>query len=101
MRPAGSSTLNVADDGVADVSPLNVRKRSLPNVPLVARLQPPVLGGGALRIPSAPGPRRDSTVLDDNFDYISAYLDGDSTASPPKNGYGSGNFATNLDSDRR
>lgn len=40
MRPAGSSTLNVADDGVADVSPLNVRKRSLPNVPLVARLSP-------------------------------------------------------------
>lgn len=104
MRPAGSSSVNLSEDGgpgmVADVTPLNFRKRSLPNVNAALQAQNQA---GMPRIPSAPGPRppvpRDSHALEDDFDYISAYIDGDSSGtSPPNNsGYGSGNFTTNLD----
>jgi len=37
----------------------------------------------------------DDGVLDDDFDYIGAYLE--TTTSHPTSGYGSGRFATNLE----
>lgn len=125
----------------AAVTPLNLRKKSLPTVPAISTN---LLGGprgpGTSRSISSPFPNlriggeqplgpgrapplsnspesrpRESVLGDDEFDYVSAYLDEDGRrdsgtytgatnghghveGGPPQNeGYGSGRFATRLD----
>jgi hypothetical protein len=124
MRIAQPSSPNLNDDGVADTSPLNLRKRNLPVLPPGAggpRTQP-LGGGGVYRLQSAPtsqgqvphtgtdersrafspsrGASRDEGVLNDDFDYISAYISDDSNA-PPVGSYGPGRFATNLNANEQ
>ena len=122
MRPIGSSSNSVGDSAVADTSPLNVRKKSfIPSVGSAAggpRAQPP--GRGASLKPTAPvgqgtpsrmnedvnrrsraystsGLADNHGVLDDDFDYISAYVEDGRRSSQNVNGYNSGRFATNLE----
>ncbi|EJF63738.1 hypothetical protein DICSQDRAFT_134340 [Dichomitus squalens LYAD-421 SS1] len=86
--------------GLADISPLNVKKRPLPTSPYPSSLGVG-LGPGAgpnqgLRSVSSPQPEapRISTLEgEDDFDYISAYTDDPNRGS----GYESGRFATNLE----
>ncbi|KAI0693927.1 hypothetical protein C8T65DRAFT_667425 [Cerioporus squamosus] len=98
---------NMSSEGLADVSPLNVKKRPLPSSPYPSQSQ--MLGPGqgqGMRSVSAPhmGPpgqgEQDRPVSqyrqdgeEDEYDYISAYTDNPDRAS----GYGSGRFATNLE----
>ncbi|GJE91333.1 hypothetical protein PsYK624_074820 [Phanerochaete sordida] len=81
-----------AEAAQANVSPLNVHKR----VP-VPRLDDPMA-----RVSSAPDPARPASIAsghqeEDSYDYISAYMDED-PGSGQSQGYGSGRFATNLES---
>ncbi|KAH9896925.1 hypothetical protein C8Q73DRAFT_664591 [Cubamyces lactineus] len=101
--------------GLADTSPLNVKKRPLPNSPYPspypsANLQAP---GGVPRSLSPGGseqglrPAEDPSQRplthyrqDDDFDYISAYTDDPSHGGnepPNASGYQQGRFATNLE----
>ncbi|KAI0330280.1 hypothetical protein GY45DRAFT_1251108 [Cubamyces sp. BRFM 1775] len=100
---------------LADTSPLNVKKRPLPNSPYPspypsANLQAP--GGVPRSLSTSPGEQglragddpaqRPLTHYrqDDDFDYISAYTDDPSHGSiepPNASGYQQGRFATNLE----
>ncbi|KAJ8482479.1 hypothetical protein ONZ51_g5321 [Trametes cubensis] len=100
---------------LADTSPLNVKKRPLPNSPYPspypsANLQAPggvprslSPGGGeqGLRVAEDPSQRPLTHYRqDDDFDYISAYTDDPSHGSiepPNASGYQQGRFATNLE----
>ena len=102
-RQQAAPARNLSSEGLADVTPLNVKKRPLPNSPYPSQLG---LGPGqsqGMRSVSAPYPgigEQDRPVSqyrqdgeEDEYDYISAYTDNPDRAS----GYGSGRFATNLD----
>lgn len=116
-------------DGSPDIAPLNLRKKTLPGIPTN------ILGGprgpGAPRSTSSPfpnpgtsseqplGPRDSVLGGEDDFDYVSAYLNeddrgqsgvyngatngrgpvggGPGTSPPERVGYGSGRFATRLE----
>ncbi|KAI9063576.1 hypothetical protein FKP32DRAFT_680513 [Trametes sanguinea] len=121
-RPVRNASGSVVSDGgrqspapSADVTPLNVKKRPLPNSPyppphLSANLQAP---GGMMRSVSAPGSpvvpggqqgqdgqeQRPLTHYrqDDDFDYISAYTDGQEGGEGNTSGYHQGRFATDLE----
>ncbi|KAI8986916.1 hypothetical protein BD414DRAFT_529164 [Trametes punicea] len=102
--------------GLADVSPLNVKKRPLPASPYLlphpsANLQASV---GMTRSVSAPGGgssgdqgqssteepgQRPQTHYrqDDDYDYISAYTDNHEGGEGNTSGYQQGRFATNLE----
>ncbi|OBZ77366.1 Sphingolipid long chain base-responsive protein PIL1 [Grifola frondosa] len=102
--------------GLADTSPLAVKKRPLPSSPYPSpRLQGPT-GQVTARVPSAPalssgGPKIDEGARlshyrddggdeDDEYDFVSAY--GGNSApgggdSQNSSGYGQGRFATNLE----
>lgn len=106
------------DAGVADTSPLSLKKR-LPSSPHPERQEtmPSALSrdpSGHLPIGDRGDPRRSSPLPpppgadadDDHYDYISAYVNNDSggTNVPNPNdpaqrshGYGEGKFATDLD----
>ncbi|KAI0073873.1 hypothetical protein K474DRAFT_1666083 [Panus rudis PR-1116 ss-1] len=107
----GSSPDTERSASLADVSPLSVKKRALPNSPYPAqRLQPGEANPAMQRVPSAPSlsaaaqdpnadwrnrsvsathlasgtdsaDHRRTTAYDDDFDYISAYVN-NSTNSP-------------------
>ncbi|CDO70616.1 hypothetical protein BN946_scf184748.g13 [Trametes cinnabarina] len=121
-RPVRNASGSVVSEGgrqspgPADITPLNVKKRPLPNSPYPpphpsANLQAP---GGMMRSVSAPGGpggpegeqgsqdpgQRPLTHYrqDDDFDYISAYTDGQEGGKEGNApGYHQGRFATNLD----
>ncbi|KAI0646361.1 hypothetical protein C8Q79DRAFT_909544 [Trametes meyenii] len=102
--------------GLADTSPLNVKKRPLPSSPfpsphLSANLQAP--GGIPRSVSASGGPPGGELGVDDqgarplthyhqedDYDYISAYTDAPGTAGPGDvhaHGYSGGRFATNLE----
>ncbi|KZT19420.1 hypothetical protein NEOLEDRAFT_1142097 [Neolentinus lepideus HHB14362 ss-1] len=108
--PSASSVGSGGVPGVADTSPLSFVKRTLPTSPYPA--------GGGLRgrtgsassgvdrsLPQLPpatkaeGEGEGGDDPDDQFDYISAYVN-DSPEEPKRDGYGQGRFATNLDEGR-
>lgn len=115
------SDLNLPAGGLADTSPLALKKR-LPTSPYPQRpgaASSSVVMGGRDRTESSPPPPPPPEGDDDHFDYISAYASNEETGTPqtgdygslgnvhvansngtPKSsasGYGEGRFATDLD----
>ncbi|TFK84965.1 hypothetical protein K466DRAFT_495610, partial [Polyporus arcularius HHB13444] len=102
QQQQNASLRNMSSEGLADVTPLNVKKRPLPSSPYPSQSQMLAPGQGqGMRSVSAPHiGEQDRPVSqyrqdgeEDEYDYISAYTDNPDRAS----GYGSGRFATNLD----
>ncbi|KAJ3889180.1 hypothetical protein GG344DRAFT_52145 [Lentinula edodes] len=125
-RPAGAPGRTTSADlgsgsgltgsHLADVSPLQPKKRGLPNAPSSSLSH----SNPSLRPYEAhnfnPGNRVSQAGLDDHYDYINAYTDApQDTGSPQRNdygslgqgqhpyrpGYGEGRFATNLEGELR
>ncbi len=107
-QQAQQRNLSTDSVGLADTSPLNVKKRPLPSSPYPSPLGSG-LGPGAgpnqgLRAassspqPGEPRPvshyRSDGEGGEDEFDYISAYTDDPNHRA---SGYGVGRFATNVE----
>ena len=129
QSPSRERGADESRDGTPDntVTPLNMRKKSLPAVPAIfTNLLSGPRGPGVPRSISSPFPNlkanEDQPILgggDDEFDYVSAYLNedeqrqsgtlngatndhghvggGPGPSSPQNDGYGSGRFATRLD----
>ncbi|OCH86000.1 hypothetical protein OBBRIDRAFT_814825 [Obba rivulosa] len=121
LRQQTGTAADISGSSGSDTTPLVVKKRPLPNSPYPSAGSP--VGSGFPRVPSAPAPgtsleagarpnstyrsvsahQRDGASGDEDYDYISAYVDlpGHAEGGGQPAGYGQGQFATNLDSQDR
>jgi hypothetical protein len=109
-RAQGSRNPSASNLTGADISPLNVAKRSLPSSPYPARAQTqsPAVSPAPLDVPgrssNAERPTSAYSTASSEFDYISSYMSSSPTTEAPPDvqgrtasGYGAGRFATNLE----